>query len=479
MQAIIFANRTGDELAPLNSHYCPALLPVGNKAVIEYTLEDIVKSGITQIKLVISFQAKEIENHLGHGEKWGLDIEYFLSKPEEDTGEILKRLALAPDESLLLVRGDIFRSPCIAHFIDFSKEFSNDFVQAKMENQNAGMMLLPAALPYIADINWPFLPHCDNKSVVTLVLHGRCFMLDSFLCYMNANKALATNELPSLTPNERSYLSASPEQDFYVGPKTNTDELHKQSGWGIIGENCQIEEDVQLKGCVVIGQNCLIDKTSIIDNSMILANTYVGGNLEVSNSILCKNLLINVETSGVIQINDQALIGSNEVQAKSSTNKTGIMTRFMLSIILLLSLPLWPLLSIYSSLRNTFKPHSDSNAEKSTISDIFIDNSGRNFQAWRWNIPSKLLSRSPQIFYVLTGKLDLFGDAPEARYSTGKEDRRLGIFGPVQLLLEPSAPEEERHMLELEFDADERAIKYLHLVCRACKSNAQVIASSL
>ncbi len=36
MQAIVFANRNGNELAPLDQQYCPALLPLANKALVEY-----------------------------------------------------------------------------------------------------------------------------------------------------------------------------------------------------------------------------------------------------------------------------------------------------------------------------------------------------------------------------------------------------------------------------------------------------------
>ncbi|WP_394494346.1 sugar phosphate nucleotidyltransferase [Shewanella sp. ENK2] len=59
MQAIVFANRTGNELAPLNQQYCPALLPVANKALVEYTLEDLASAGVTDVKLVICSDAKK------------------------------------------------------------------------------------------------------------------------------------------------------------------------------------------------------------------------------------------------------------------------------------------------------------------------------------------------------------------------------------------------------------------------------------
>ncbi|WP_076411076.1 NDP-sugar synthase [Shewanella sp. UCD-KL12] len=463
MQAIIFANRTGDELAPLNSHYCPALLPVGNKAVIEYTLEDVVKAGITQIKLIISSQAQEIEAQLGNGEKWGLDIEYFLSKPQEETSSILSRLALDPKESLLLTRGDIFRTPSIAQFITFAADFSDDFVQAKMESKNAGMILLPAALPYIADIDWPLSSHSDTSSVVTLVLHGRSFMLDSFDSYMDANLSLAGNQLPTLTPSNRKFNSANPLRSFYVGAKSDSGNLSEQNGWGVIGEGSRIEQTVALNECVVIGKDCLIDRESVLENCVVLPNTYVGEKLEVKNSILSKDLLINIENGGVIQVNDLSLIGTNERIAKPCGRKTSKLTRSALLIFFILTLPLWPFICLYLSLRSVCIQE----AAHFTVTDTFIDNLGHKFQAWRWNIPGTIIARLPQLYHVLTGRLDLFGDSPEARYAAGKELRRLGVLGPVQLLLDRSAPEEERMLLELEFDADLRSTKYLHLLWRA------------
>lgn len=476
MQAIIFANRLGDELTPLNHYYCPALLPVGNKAVIDYTLEDIALSGITQVRLVISPQAKEIEQHLGSGKKWGVDIEYFLSKPEEETSAVLKRLSLDTQDKLLLARGDIFRSPSIAQFIEFSKEFPDNFVQAKMANQNAGMMLLPAALPHIADLNWPLTQEGNDEAVVTLVLHGHCCMLDDFQAYMDTNLSLAANNFPSLTPMERSYQSANPEQDFYVGAKARTGQLNEQQGWGLLGENAWIDPSVVMRNCISVGNDCLIDKGSILNNCLVLPHTYVGEGLEVKDSILCKNLLINVRTKGVIEIDDQALIGSCEVPAKDETDKTSLMTRLLLLILLIASLPLWPMFQAVSFI-NSYgakisgknKHHSSKLPQSETTSEArikqsFKDNLGRTFMAWKWNISPMILALIPQLYYVISGRLDLFGTSPQISNARGQASGRLGVFGPVQLLLDESAPQEERSLISLEFEADSRSTKYLSLL---------------
>jgi len=489
MQAIIFANRLGDELTPLNHFYCPALLPVGNKAVIDYTLEDIAASGITQVKLVISPQAKEIEQHLGSGKKWGVNIEYFLSKPEEETSAVLKRLSLDAKDKLLLTRGDIFRSPSISQFIEFSKAFPNDFVQAKMTNHNAGMMLLPAALPHIADLNWPLTQADNDEAVVTVVLHGHCCMLDSFQAYLDTNLSLAANNFPSLTPMERSYHSANPEQDFYVGAKARTGLLNEQQGWGVVGENTWIDPSVVMRNCISVGNDCLIDKGSILNNCLVLPHTYVGEGLEVKDSILCKNLLINVRTEGVIEVDDHALIGS--LAAKENTDKTKLMTRLFLFILLFASLPLWPLFQAasfingYGAKSSGGNMHRSSNSPRSKqrigsrIKQNCHDNLGDTFQSWKWNISPEILALIPQLYYVIGGRLDLFGASPTVNDSNEQTTGRLGVLGPVQLLLDESAPQEERALLALEFEANNDSTKYLSLLWRSLRIHTPPFVSNI
>ncbi|NRD74671.1 NDP-sugar synthase [Shewanella sp. VB17] len=460
MQAIIFANRTGDELAPLDQYYCPALLPIGNKSAIEYTLEDIASSGITKVKLIISSQAQEIEQRLGDGKRWGLDIEYFLSKPQEKTTSVLGRLSISSDDQILIVRGDIFRSPCITDFINFSKQFSNGFVQAKMANQNAAMMLLPAALPYLDGIDWPLTQPSDNTSVVTLVLHGLCNRLDSFQAYMQVNVDLANNRIPFLSPIERPVMSANPEQDFYVGAKANTGDLTLQNAWGIIGENSWVSPNVKMKNTIIIGNNSLIDNNSTLENCLILPHTYVGEGLEVNNSILCQKLLISLDNGGVIEIDDQALIGPSEHQVPIKSTKTHLSTRFIVFMLLIASLPLWPLSACYTLIYSLLSRVPT----KLLNHEVINDNLGKELTTYSLNVPSRILSLLPHLFLVLTGQLDLFGAPAQVRFAAEQDKQRRGVFGPIQLLLGNDAPEEERLLLTLEFDNNHHRTKYITLL---------------
>ena len=62
MQAVLFADRHGAELAPLCDSQCPALLSVANRPLIELAIEDLVTAGATEILVVVSDDAAELIN---------------------------------------------------------------------------------------------------------------------------------------------------------------------------------------------------------------------------------------------------------------------------------------------------------------------------------------------------------------------------------------------------------------------------------
>ena len=68
LRAIVLADRSGAELAPLDQVACPALLEVAGKTVIEYTLEDLVESGFTEA-VVVTSSVEAMREHLRNGER--------------------------------------------------------------------------------------------------------------------------------------------------------------------------------------------------------------------------------------------------------------------------------------------------------------------------------------------------------------------------------------------------------------------------
>ena len=77
MKALVLAGGQGSRLRPLTQTGPKQLLPVGNKPIIHYIMEDIRASGITDVGVVVGAETSAgIRQDLQDGSRWDLQITY-------------------------------------------------------------------------------------------------------------------------------------------------------------------------------------------------------------------------------------------------------------------------------------------------------------------------------------------------------------------------------------------------------------------
>src|SRR5262245_55988101 len=117
MKAMIFAAGRGERMRPLTDNIPKPLLKVRGRPLIVWTIQNLVKAGITQIVINHSHLGRMIEAELGDGSKYGAQIQYSHEEtPLETAGGIAKALHLLGDEPFLAVSGDIY-----CPYFDFSE----------------------------------------------------------------------------------------------------------------------------------------------------------------------------------------------------------------------------------------------------------------------------------------------------------------------------------------------------------------------
>ncbi len=109
MKAMILAAGRGERMRPLTDKTPKPLLPIGNKPLIQYTIENLVSSGYVEIIINLAHLGQQIKNHFGNGQTLGANIEYSFEGESglETAGGIIKALPLLGNHPFLVINGDI------------------------------------------------------------------------------------------------------------------------------------------------------------------------------------------------------------------------------------------------------------------------------------------------------------------------------------------------------------------------------------
>ena len=106
MKAVILAGGLGTRLKPYTNSLPKPMLPLGEKPILEHLIEWVRKNGVKEIVLCVSYLRKKIEDYFGDGEKFGVKIEYAISKKPLATAGQLKTAEKFIDDTFVCLYGD-------------------------------------------------------------------------------------------------------------------------------------------------------------------------------------------------------------------------------------------------------------------------------------------------------------------------------------------------------------------------------------
>lgn len=79
MKGVILSGGTGSRLRPITHTGPKQLVPVGNKPVIQYAIEDLREVGITEIGIILGNKGRnDVQEFLGDGSEFGINVTYII-----------------------------------------------------------------------------------------------------------------------------------------------------------------------------------------------------------------------------------------------------------------------------------------------------------------------------------------------------------------------------------------------------------------
>ncbi|HBJ28568.1 hypothetical protein, partial [Cobetia sp.] len=272
MHVILLADRLGQEVAPIDRRYSPALLPIAGRSVLERNLDLLVGRGVTHISLIIARDPEWFRARIADGSRWGIDLDILPMPGERDPREQIKRLGAMAALPAPVLRADVLLMP---------EWFKDDSLAISEQAMASGAPVChPASVadPSLARLQWPELR--DNAQL------GPALMASLSHYHALVMQALDADD-SGLTPHgERGVLPG--EQDlhhvYYAAGATRLDESRLTGGFA--GITTHVEPGVLLKGHCCLEQGSYVEEGAMLEDCVILPFTRVHGGQQVNAGIL-------------------------------------------------------------------------------------------------------------------------------------------------------------------------------------------------
>jgi mannose-1-phosphate guanylyltransferase len=339
MQALILAGGKGTRLRPLTVFTPKPVVPICNKPFLLYQIDTLKRAGITDITLSLSYQPHKIEQQLGDGSDFGVNLRYTVEPQPMGTAGAYKYAEKLIRERTVVFNGDILTdldlkavlrehekrgatatvvltpvdNPSSYGLVETDGEGRIErFVEKpKREeitcnNINAGTYILePIVLDYIPNgenhsFEYGLFPLLlEKKEQFFAHVPQKTYWMDigTPARYLQAHLDLLANRVGRIHIKDR--------QGAF--DQATTAEIDEES---IIGDDCTIKPGAQIINSV-LGPGCFIEEKVRIENSVVWAHTRVGTGAVVSDSILGRGC--HIGRSSVVK--DGAVLGDKTTLA--------------------------------------------------------------------------------------------------------------------------------------------------------------------
>lgn len=375
--------------------FSPYLLPILGKPLIEFYIDYCSLCGVTQILLIQEDFYQDINYFVKDGSKWGIEIKKGLGTVSDTFEKIVETNKLSSQTEVLF-------------FEDFFFPLYNKSTKRTLSPQEISQL---KKIHLISIQNNSQLPYCEE------------IIIDSILRYYNLNMELLTQYT-----NQLMMKGYGAEAGVFMGMNDVIARRTELLPPFIIGDNVQINSDVQIGKNTIIGDTCIIDHGSVLTDTIIFNKTYVGFDLNLSKKIVYENNIIDPINNVFVQL-QQNIISKLEGNLVSQWGRQIIVSTLSAFCILFMMFP-FLLFKLTGLPKHKWITYRKSNGSPCSKQIPIYEENLRLKNAWFFRLS---LDKFHLLFHAMCGKIYLIGDTlwdheNQARLLAKYRDYHPGAF---------------------------------------------------
>jgi glucose-1-phosphate thymidylyltransferase len=330
MKAIILSGGKGTRLRPLTYSGAKQLVPVANKPILFYCIDNIVQAGINDIGIIISPETgQEIKDTVGDGSHWGINIEYITQDVPGGLAHAIKTARdFLSDSAFVMYLGDNLIGTGIDKFLsDFNDNSPEALILLKeVDNpKQFGVADISEEGKVLKLVEKPDDPPSNLALVGIYIFSSRIHEAIEKIRPSKRGELEITDAIQKLIEMGCSvesfvldmwWLDTGKKDDLLTANAIVLDDWLEENIEGQVDEASNvlgrvsigkgsIVKDSRIRGPVVIGENALIE------NAFIGPYTSIGDNTKVSRSSVEHSVIMNGSELKDIERLEESLIGRN------------------------------------------------------------------------------------------------------------------------------------------------------------------------
>ncbi|MBU1107177.1 MAG: NTP transferase domain-containing protein [Candidatus Riflebacteria bacterium] len=353
MKAVIMAGGFGTRLRPITCNIPKPMAPLANVPMMEHIVNLLKQYDFDRICSILYFQPEVITKYFGEGADFDIQMEYQMATADYGTaGSVKNTEEKLKDESFIIISGDVLTDFDLSEAIKFHREKKAmaTMVLTRVTNPleygvvitaddgkiirflekpswgevfsdtiNTGIYILePEIFKYIpAKTEFDFSKNLfplmlkEGLPLYGYVAEGYWKDIGSLEEYILAHKNVLNGEVKLQIPGNRLNIIG---RDVWVGNNSNISPKVKFKGGVIIGQNCFVEDGVDLENCV-LGDGCIVRKNAKIKGGTLWDGVHVGENAEIYEAVIGGNthLQDNVVVEAGAIIAEECRIGKGAI----------------------------------------------------------------------------------------------------------------------------------------------------------------------